>query len=84
MVTTPWQSFFELLKADLRFQFQAPTASCGGGSEILYIGKPAMLEKAYRPNLEKPLNQLIKDGETLHITDTSLAYGSVQLTIKFN
>jgi len=75
--------FFDLLKADLRFQFQAPTASCGGGSEILYIGKPAMLEKAYRPNLEKPLNQLIKDGETLHITDTSLAYGSVQLIIKF-
>jgi hypothetical protein len=81
---TTLEKFFDLLKADLRFQFQAPTASYNGGSEILYIRKPVMLEKAYHGNLAKPLNQLIKDGEVLHITDSSLSSGSVQLTIKFN
>jgi len=81
---TTLEKFFDLLRADLRFQFQAPTASFNGGSEILYIRKPAILEKAYHGNLAKPLNQLIQDGEVLHITDSSLSSGSVQLTIKFN
>jgi len=82
--TVTLEKFFEILKEDLRFQFQAPTASVSQTGDILYIRRPPMLEKAYHGNLEKPLNQLIKDGDTLNVTDSSLQSGSVQLTIKFN
>lgn len=75
------EDFFDLLQTDERFQFKAPTASVG--SEILYIRNPAVLERSYRPNLEKPLQELMKDGDKVIVTDASLSSGSVTLTIKF-
>jgi len=77
------EKFFEALKEDSRFQFATPTASVKGG-DILYIRRPAVLEKNYRPNLTKPLKELIKEGDVLAVTDSSLASGSVEFKLKFD
>jgi len=37
----------------------------------LYMQKPPSLEQMTRPNLDKPLQELICDGEELTITDPS-------------
>jgi len=75
------EQFFETLKEDNRFQFQAPTASIKKG-DILYIRKPAVLEANYRPNLSKKLRELIQDGDSVVVTDASLSSGSVEFKIK--
>jgi len=75
------EQFFDILKEDQRFQFQAPTASIKKG-DILYIRKPAVLEASYRSNLTKKLNELIKEGDSLIVTDASLSSGSVEFKVK--
>lgn len=77
------ENFFDDLKNDNRFQFQTPTAKVKGG-ELLYLRAPKMLEAHYRPNLEKPLSQLLQSGDTVVVTDSSLSSGSVEFNIILN
>jgi ubiquitin-activating enzyme E1 C len=50
----------------------------------LYMQKPPFLEKATRPNLDKPLSDLICDGEELTITDPAFPSDtSLGLIVKF-
>jgi len=42
-----------------------------------------MLEKHYKPNLSKPVSELVGEDGSLIITDSSLSAGSLELKIKF-
>ena len=59
-------------------QIKRPSLSTG--SKQLYMQGPPQLEQATRPNLEKPLSELIKSGETLTVTDSALPF-SMSLSV---
>jgi NEDD8-activating enzyme E1 len=65
---------------DLRLK--APSITSGSGSTI-YMQKPPALEKATRPNLDRPVSSLIDDGEELTVTDPVLEHISVSIRITF-
>ncbi len=46
---------------------QNPGATTGSGP--LYMKAPKMLEAKLRPNLDKPLRELIQDGGVIDFTD---------------
>lgn len=62
----------------MRSQIKRPSLSTG--SKQLYMQGPPQLEQATRPNLEKPLSELIKSGETLTVTDSALPF-SMSLSV---
>ena len=49
----------------------------------IYMQKPPALEKATRPNLDKPLSALIENGEELTVTDPVLEHISVSVRVAF-
>jgi len=75
--TTTLNELIEKLKnGDLRLTSPSITAS-----KTLYMPKPPALEKATRPNLDKPLSELITSGEELTITDPILENISLALVV---
>lgn len=52
-------------------------------SKTLYMQKPPALEKATRPNLNKPVSELVADGEEIAITDPMLESINLALAISF-
>ena len=70
----------ELKDGELRLK--APSVTTGSG-KTLYMQKPPALEKATKPNLDKPLSTLITSGEELSITDPVLQSISLALSVKF-
>ncbi|CAB9500648.1 activating enzyme E1 catalytic subunit [Seminavis robusta] len=70
----------QLCSGDLRLK--APSMTSAGGSTI-YMQKPPALEKATRPNLDKPLSALIESGEELTVTDPVLEHVSVTVRVTF-
>ncbi|KAJ3241236.1 hypothetical protein HDU78_001952 [Chytriomyces hyalinus] len=61
-------------------QMKKPSLACGDRS--LYMQGPPPLEAATRPNLEKLVSELVKEGDTVVVTDSGLPI-SLKLVIHF-
>lgn len=70
----------QLRDGDLRLK--CPSITSGSG-KTLYMQKPPALEKATRPNLDKPLSALIANGEELAVTDPMFPDINLTLLITF-
>ena len=75
------KDFLQILCDDVSLQLKKP--SVVGASNTLYMTGPPSLEQSLRPNLEKCLNELLMDGETLNVTDPILRDVSLSLQIEF-
>ena len=67
---------------DGEFRLKAPSIT--SSSKTLYMRKPVALEKATRGNLDKPLSELIANGEELLVTDPVLPETSLGLVVTFD
>ena len=70
----------QLRDGDLRLT--APSMTSGSG-KTLYMQKPPALEKATRPNLDKPVSSLIEPGEEITVTDPILESITLSLSLQF-
>jgi len=70
----------QMRDGDLRLK--SPSITSGSG-KTLYMQKPPALEKATRPNLDKPLSSLIANGEELAVTDPMFPDINLTLSITF-
>jgi NEDD8-activating enzyme E1 len=79
------QQLIEELLAETRFQLSAPSISVGSESKKrnLYMRNPRVLEEQLRPNLDKPLKDLIQSGDVMFITDPNLPSAAIELNVKF-
>ena len=69
-----------LCDSDLRLK--KPSITSAGSNKTLYMQNPPTLEKALRPNLDKPLLSLIgENGDELIVTDPIFP-GEMALTLK--
>lgn len=66
---------------DSELRLKAP--SLVGANKTLYMRKPKSLEQTTRPNLEKPLSELLEDDDEITVTDPVFP-GDVSLTIKLS
>jgi ubiquitin-activating enzyme E1 C len=73
--------FIEWLKD--RPDASAKRPSLSTGSAALYLQSPPQLEEQTRPNLEKPLADLVSEGDELVITDPALPF-SLRYNIYFS
>ena len=71
----------QLRDGDLRLK--SPSITSGSG-KTLYMQKPPALEKATRPNLDKPLSTLIANGEELAVTDPMFPDINLTLSITWD
>jgi ubiquitin-activating enzyme E1 C len=69
------------LAEDADYQLKKP--SLVSEAATLYMQKPPSLELALRENLSKPLGELLRDGETVTVTDPMLSDVSLSLCITF-
>jgi ubiquitin-activating enzyme E1 C len=67
------------LKDPASLRLTSPSVVSSGGT-TLYMPNPPALERATRPNLDRPLSTLIGDGDELTVTDPLLE--SINLTIE--
>lgn len=88
-MTRPASSTLNELIQELRreegngaLRLKSPSLISASGT-TLYMAKPPALEKATRPNLDKPLSALIKSGEELTVTDPVLESINLTLCITF-
>lgn len=78
--TTTLNELLQKLKdGDLRLN--SPSATAATSEKTLYM--QGVLEKATRPNLDKPLSELIQNGEEVTITDPMFPGTSVGLSVFF-
>ena len=61
------EEFIEQLKGDKQLQLEKP--SLGKPGLNLFMQAPPMLREATLANLEKPLSELIEDGDVITVTD---------------
>ncbi|KAL9181654.1 hypothetical protein ACHAXT_011997 [Thalassiosira profunda] len=64
-------------------EFRLKSPSITSSSKTLYMRKPAVLEKATKGNLDKPLGELIASGEELVVTDPVFPDTSLGLVVTF-
>jgi len=76
------EDFIDMLGQDSRYQLKRPSLRTPGKS--LYMQAPKALQEATKMNLEKPLHELITDGEVLDITDPSLPNIAINVKVKFS
>jgi len=62
-------------------RLQAPSMTTTGSN--LYMQKPPALNAATRPNLDKPLSELVSDGEEITVTDPILQHVHLSLAVRF-
>ncbi|EJD54350.1 hypothetical protein AURDEDRAFT_110037 [Auricularia subglabra TFB-10046 SS5] len=65
-----------------RQDIQVKKPSLSSGTKQIYFQAPPPLEIATRPNLEKPLSELIKDGDEVTVTAATLPF-SLGLRVTF-
>lgn len=75
------KDFIDDLCANPSYQLKKP--SLVGQSISLYMQSPPSLEAVLRPNLDRPLSDIINDGEIVTITDPMLCSLSLSLQINF-
>jgi len=64
---------------DLRLKAPSMTTS----EKTLYMQKPPALNASTRPNLDKPLSELVDEGEEIAVTDPVLGHTHLSLAIQF-
>lgn len=64
-------------------RLQAPSLTSGSGT-TLYMQRPPALEKATRPNLDRPLADLVSHQEEVLVTDPILESINLTLRIQFS
>ncbi|KAK9469505.1 hypothetical protein V1512DRAFT_284566 [Lipomyces arxii] len=74
------QDFMNALTESVQFRIKSP--SLRTAEKIIYLQAPPQLEEATRPNLVKPLQDFVSEGEEVSITDPSLPF-SVKLRIHY-
>lgn len=67
---------------DGSLRLSSPSLVSANG-KTLYMQKPPMLEKATRPNLDKPLSTLLSSGEAISVTDPLLESTNVAIEVSF-
>mmetsp|Transcript_9475 Transcript_9475/g.10462 ORF Transcript_9475/g.10462 Transcript_9475/m.10462 type:complete len:451 (-) Transcript_9475:78-1430(-) len=74
------------LTAQPNFQLDSPsiTTVTDDKSRSLYMQRPRALEEATRPNLAKPLQDLLTDGSTLNVTDPMLPSVALTIVVRFS
>ena len=80
---SPSTTLNSLLQQLCEGEFRLKSPSITSSSKTLYMRKPVALEKATRANLDKPLKDLIKDGEELVVTDPVFPDTSLGLMVTF-
>ena len=78
--STTLQSFLQSLCDDISLQLKQP--SIAGEGTSLYMQKPPSLEAATRKNLDRPLSELVRDGEVLTVTDPMLRDVSLSIQLQ--
>lgn len=68
-----------LKASDLRLKAPSLTKA----DSTLYMQKPKFLEQATRPNLDKPISELVDDDDEITVTD-AIFPGDVALTLKLS
>jgi len=76
------EQFMELLAQDSRYQLKRPSIRTPGKS--LYMQAPRPLQEATKMNLEKPMKELVGEGDILDITDPSLPNIAINIRIKWS
>lgn len=69
----------QLCDGDLRLK--SPNMTTAG--QILRMQKPPALEVQTRPNLNRPLKELITAGEEISVTDPALQHAHLSLAVLF-
>jgi ubiquitin-activating enzyme E1 C len=80
------QEVIDELVGHPNLQLTGPSVSTGsdGTKKNLYMRNPKPLEAATRPNLSKALDELIKDGDYLYITDPQLPSAHIEVKVEFS
>ena len=73
------RDFLQLLCDDIGLQLKKPSAV--GESMTLYMRSPPSLEEALRKNLDLPIGDLVRCGETVLVTDPMLRDVSLSIII---
>ena len=68
---------------DSALRLKAPSLVSATGT-TLYMQKPVALERATKPNLDKPLSTLIQNGEELSITDPLLESVNLAFAVSYD
>jgi NEDD8-activating enzyme E1 len=74
--------FIQCHLKDSSLRLSSPSIVSASGI-TLYMQKPPALEEATRPNLDKPMSDLVSDGEELSVTDPLLESIAVLLAVYF-
>eukprot|EP00003_Mantamonas_plastica_P017912 TRINITY_DN294_c0_g1_i3.p1 TRINITY_DN294_c0_g1~~TRINITY_DN294_c0_g1_i3.p1 ORF type:complete len:371 (-),score=105.41 TRINITY_DN294_c0_g1_i3:173-1285(-) len=69
--TATLQDFFDMLKEDVRYHMEHPSARTDSG-KTLYMRNPEFLEKQTRANLDRLVSDLMEDGTVVNVTDRAL------------
>jgi len=77
------EEFIEAIGKDARLQLSKPSIRCPDNGTSVYMQAPPHLELKLRPNLKKPIGQLVSDGMTLDITAPTLPGVAIQMQLKF-
>lgn len=78
--TDSLQTLVDLLKANGAMGLQGPSLT--SETQTLYMRKPASLELATRRNLERPLGDMVSDGEVVNVSDPAVE-NTFGVVIKF-
>jgi len=77
------EEFIEELAKDSRLQLVRPSLRCPDNNVNIYMPAPPSMEIKLRPNLKKPIGELVEDGMSLDITAPTLHGVAVQLVLIF-
>jgi ubiquitin-activating enzyme E1 C len=75
------EDFMDLLAQDSKYQLKKPSIRTPGKS--LYMQAPKALQEATKMNLEKPMKELVEEGDVLDITDPSLPNIAINMKVRF-
>lgn len=78
---TTLQEFIDTLISSSALQLKKPSVM--GQAATLYMQNPPTLEAVLRPNLLKPLSDLIENSEILTVTDPTLCDISLSIQVNF-
>lgn len=85
LTVIPTMTLNELIHqlADSEGDFRLKAPSMTTSKSVLYMQKPPALNAASRPNLDKPLSELVDEGEEIAVTDPVLQHVHLSLALRF-
>ncbi|CAG8582938.1 13929_t:CDS:2 [Funneliformis caledonium] len=76
------EDFIEYLKEKQDIQLKKPSLSHAVTNEKIYWQSPPIFEEKTRPNLERKLLEMVKQGDEITVTDTTLPI-SLQIVVSY-